>query len=87
MINIKEKEQKIYNPQMTEGKPYKIKEVKIKEGKILNSNYTLTKRSELTNTGTRYPTSMKIKQYIQHKNPLTFLFILLKHILMKIISF
>ena len=47
------KEQKIYNPQMTEGKPYNIK-----EGKILNSNYGLKKTIETINTGTRYPTSI-----------------------------
>ena len=54
--DIREKEkkpEKIYNPQMTEGKPYKIK-----EGKILTSNYGIKKRIETTNIGTRYPTSI-----------------------------
>jgi hypothetical protein len=40
---------------MTEGKPYKIKG---SDGKTLNSNYGIHKRSETTNTGTRYPTSI-----------------------------
>lgn len=55
--DIREKEkkpEKTYNPQMTEGKPYNIK-----EGKIPKSNYGKDmKRSKLTNTGTRYPKSI-----------------------------
>ena len=55
------KTEKIYNPQMSEGKPYKTKEVK----KTINSNYS-TKRIETTNTGTRHPKSI-LKFQNEHK--------------------
>jgi site-specific DNA-methyltransferase (adenine-specific) len=55
--DIREKEkkpEKIYNPQMTEGKPYNTKEVRIR-----NSNYGKDiERCKLTNTGTRHPKSI-----------------------------
>lgn len=53
-IKLKYNNTLVYNPQMTIGKPYKqgVKEIKIK------TNYGLKKKSEINNTGYRYPRSV-----------------------------